>query len=796
MHGPQLSPPPPPPLPPPLPPPQQQPQQHSQLEQQLQQDVVMQDLPKNDSQDGVGSAEDAGTVTNLNGDVVMEDANAETVTNGAPTPVAETTSAAPATTMLAYSAKLPIGKHRVPGTTPPVPIGHEPIPRAIQQSPTLTDAPWDPFPDFVSWRFTFFCMVEAALSDCEIDALINLINLIAAIVIVNKFGNLNMFPDRLLVKLPKGIVQRKLVKKSAFYRKFKCSVLTDSDGNKYNFITLSVVPSLLRGSRCGVTLDWLGNKFPNLLRGLTKAMAKHVLLDIDNRDANAALRPKDLTDAASRVSQVCGFQCTEIHCTSDLDRQPIVEILKARVTESHGRLVNDFFVARCGNQGGLNIMEPILFLDFAVKGFDNRFQVAIGRWFSRFKPNSNTMLARDAITHLIQVRCKDGLAVVPVPAIVSPVHLVPMFLKHLVNGKPKKKPRPSTANVLVSVSGPKRIFELPTDAAKLPAAMTWLATLVAGNGAPNWLRALVLAQHVVQGRMLANNYVPRLLAPRASMTVAVTPTKLALTLHDARTPGLVIRRGAGNKITLTLTHAYVNHAASLDLVFRYSPETPYALIHKKLDGRNARVKAFYVALWATEVVAGEARKCTSSHVVNCNSIARFCKVVQNDAEQFVDCGWDQLTAPLDYAIVAGWQAVVQPLFLGLIDRDLLKLVHLSNSFKVLVPGLLVYAGDKIETQAKVISMTNTPTAKKITVKDTLARDGTALVKVTLAFFVRGAFNNYHRTFNNVDKEPISLTVRRPQDCAVLESKEYISFDAASPVPIAVGSTLMFRLGLH
>ncbi|KAI9152594.1 hypothetical protein H9P43_009386 [Blastocladiella emersonii ATCC 22665] len=432
--------PPPPPLPPPLPPPQQQPQQHSQLEQQLQQDVVMQDSPENDSQDGVGSAEDAGTVTNLNGDVVMEDANAETVTNGAPAPVAETTSAAPATTVLAYGAKLPIGKHRVPGTTPPVPIGHEPIPRAVQQSPTLTDAPWDPFPDFVSWRFTFFCMVEAALSDREIDALINLINLIAAIVIVNKFGNLNMFPDRLLVKLPKGIVQRELVKKSAFYREFKCSVLTDSDGNKYNFITLSVVPSLLRGSRRGVTLDWLGNKFPNLLRGLTKAMAKHVLLDIDNRDANAALRPKDLTDAAGRVSQVRGFQCMEIHRTSDLDRQPIVEILKARVTESHGRLVNDFFVARRGNQGGLNIMEPILFLDFAVKGFDDRFQVAVGRWFSRFKPNSNTMLARDAITHLIRVRREDALAVVPVPAIVGPVHLVPTFLKHLVNGKPKKKP--------------------------------------------------------------------------------------------------------------------------------------------------------------------------------------------------------------------------------------------------------------------------------------------------------------------------------------------------------------------
>ncbi|KAI9156014.1 fatty acid synthase alpha subunit Lsd1 [Blastocladiella emersonii ATCC 22665] len=226
------------------------------------------------------------------------------------------------------------------------------------------------------------------------------------------------------------------------------------------------------------------------------------------------------------------------------------------------------------------------------------------------------------------------------------------------------------------------------------------ATLVAGNGALDWLRALVLAQNVVQGHMLADNCVPRLLAPRAGTSVTVTPTKLALMLHDGRTPRLVIRRGAGDEITMTLTHAYDGHAASLDLVFWYSPEPPYALVHEKLDGRNARVKALYAALSTTEVVKGKTRKCTSSHVVDRDSITQFCKVVQNDAEQFVDRGQDRLAAPLDYAIVAGWQAVMQPLFSGLIDGDPLKLVHLSNSFKVLVPGSLVYAGDKIETRAK------------------------------------------------------------------------------------------------
>ncbi|KAI9183101.1 hypothetical protein H9P43_004018 [Blastocladiella emersonii ATCC 22665] len=185
-------------------------------------------------------------------------------------------------------------------------------------------------------------------------------------------------------------------------------------------------------------------------------------------------------------------------------------------------------------------------------------------------------------------------------------------------------------------------------------------------------------------------------------------------------------------------------------------ESPCALIREKLDGRNAYVKAFYAALWVTEVVKGEPRKCKSVQIVERDSISRFCKVVQNDAEQFVR-GQDRLAAPLDYAIVAGWQAVVQPTFSGFMD-----------------------GGEKIETQAEFISTTNTPTDKKIPVQCTLARDGIVLVEAMLIFFARSAFDNYHSIFNNVDEEPISVTVRRPQDLAVLEFKEDNSFDAASP----------------
>ncbi|KAI9223673.1 hypothetical protein BC828DRAFT_410490 [Blastocladiella britannica] len=356
----------------------------------------------------------------------------------------------------------------------------------------------------------------------------------------------------------------------------------------------------------------------------------------------------------------------------------------------------------------------------------------------------------------------------------------------------------SLDNILVSVSGPKRVYELAAAADKLPELGNWVGVLAAH--APAWLKALLSSKHIVQGRMLAENFVPRLLTPRANAMVTITADSLLLQYPNSTVAGLKIQRDAkdSNKITVTLAHEYDEQHASLNLYLTYSPSTPFALIREDLTGRNDRVKAFYASLWDVKVLQGEIRSFKSKHTVDRASIARFCKVVGNDAEPFVEKGQERLAAPLDYAIVAGWQAVVQPLFSGLVDGDLLKLVHLSNNFKVLSPGSLVYAGDAIETTAEVVSMTNSPTGKRIAVRGTLTRasDGVALVEVTSAFFVRGSFDDFHRTFDNVAEEPIQLTLRRAQDLAVLESKDYIKFSAESPIPVAVGSTLVFRLQSH
>ena len=68
--------------------------------------------------------------------------------------------------------------------------------------------------------------------------------------------------------------------------------------------------------------------------------------------------------------------------------------------------------------------------------------------------------------------------------------------------------------------------------------------------------------------------------------------------------------------------------------------------------------------------------------ISANDVEAFCTVVGNQQEKFKTVRTDEVKAPMDYAIVTGWQAIMKAIFPSAIDGDLLKLVHLSNGFKI------------------------------------------------------------------------------------------------------------------
>jgi fatty acid synthase subunit alpha, fungi type len=127
-----------------------------------------------------------------------------------------------------------------------------------------------------------------------------------------------------------------------------------------------------------------------------------------------------------------------------------------------------------------------------------------------------------------------------------------------------------------------------------------------------------------------------------------------------------------------------------------------------------------------------------------------------------------------------------------IDGDLLKLVHLSNGFRMLDGAKPLQVGDVCNAEARIASVTNTDAGKIVKVKGHIYRAGQPVIEVVSAFLYRGRFTDYENTFETTE-EPDYL-VDLPDDAAVgvLKSKEWFEWDDES-MPLNAGTALVFRV---
>jgi enoyl reductase-like protein len=205
----------------------------------------------------------------------------------------------------------------------------------------------------------------------------------------------------------------------------------------------------------------------------------------------------------------------------------------------------------------------------------------------------------------------------------------------------------------------------------IPDASTWLETLAGPE--LNWLRALLTSRTIVQGKSYIDNPIRRLLVPRPSQRVVVQhahsyPTAIAFYgaarnhgQHKADIKAVDIRYDSSTKlIYLTVYEERRNVAVPLRLQFRYVPSMPFAAIHEIAENRNTRIKEFYWKLWygdeASLPALGLRDVFTGPEVtIDEDAVQTFCSVVGNRAEAFKTARNEVIEAPVDFAIVTGWQ---------------------------------------------------------------------------------------------------------------------------------------------
>ncbi|KAJ5219767.1 Fatty acid synthase subunit beta [Penicillium chermesinum] len=348
-------------------------------------------------------------------------------------------------------------------------------------------------------------------------------------------------------------------------------------------------------------------------------------------------------------------------------------------------------------------------------------------------------------------------------------------------------------------------FRLSSSSADLPDLDRWLR-LLAGDKY-SWRHALFQTEVFVQGHRFQTNPLKRIVAPTAGLFVEIAnPNDTAKTVVSVREPyqsGKLVKTveaklNEKNQICLTLFEGRTAEGGVVPLtfLFTYHPETGYAPIREVMGDRNDRIKEFYYRIWfgnkdvpfdtpTTAIFNGGQSTITSQ------AVADFVHAVGNTGEAFVDRPGKEVFAPMDFAIVAGWKAITKPIFPRTIDGDLLKLVHLSNGFKMVPGAQPLKVGDVLDTTAQINAVINQDSGKMVEVCGTIKRDGKEIMHVTSQFLYRGVYTDFENTFQRKEEVPIQVHLATSRDVAILRSKEWFRVD--EPDLELLGQTLTFRL---
>ncbi|POS73465.1 chain elongation-2 [Diaporthe helianthi] len=362
--------------------------------------------------------------------------------------------------------------------------------------------------------------------------------------------------------------------------------------------------------------------------------------------------------------------------------------------------------------------------------------------------------------------------------------------------------------VTVSYDNNKNIYRVSNSpTAVLPSIEDWLALLAGPKR--SWRHALLLSEVVVQGQKYQTNPMKRIFAPTRGLYVEIlypnTPEKTTIVVreqprHNQYVNVIEVKMEANNKIVVNMVKdtTALGKPVSLPLEFIYHPEAGYAPIHEVMEGRNDRIKEFYWRAWFGDekldldaLVTG--RFDGGKATVTSEAINDFAHAVGNHGEAFIDRPGKIMYAPMDFAIVVGWKAITKPIFPRTIDGDLLKLVHLSNEFRMLPGAEPLKKGDQLTTTARVNAVINQESGKMVEVCGTIERDGEDVMEVTSQFLYRGNYTDFENTFQRKTETPMQMHLATAKDVAVLKSKEWFQVDDKALNMDLLGKVLTFRL---
>ena len=341
--------------------------------------------------------------------------------------------------------------------------------------------------------------------------------------------------------------------------------------------------------------------------------------------------------------------------------------------------------------------------------------------------------------------------------------------------------------------------------AKLPTTDSWLNLLAGDSG--TWRHALFRSNKIVQRSALVSNPVRRMFTPTHGMSVdialAADPNAVRVTMNDRDSPcaAVDVKIGDDHRIIVSLISAETaeGRPVPLDFIFDYRPDTTHALIHEVMDGRNERINAFYNRIWlgndnnskAPEtgmVSQGGAQRTVIDNMM----IKQFAQAIGSAGEDYIERLNKAVLAPMDFAIVAGWKSIVKALLT--VDGDLLRLVHLSNKYRLLPGAKLFKPGDEVCSSAVITAILIQDSGKLVEITCTLTQGGVPVQEIVSQFLYRGSYTDFSQTFEARSVPAMELSLESASQVELLTSKQwFVQKGIAGRHAVILGAKLTFDL---
>ncbi|KAL3656948.1 hypothetical protein V7S43_018153 [Phytophthora oleae] len=240
------------------------------------------------------------------------------------------------------------------------------------------------------------------------------------------------------------------------------------------------------------------------------------------------------------------------------------------------------------------------------------------------------------------------------------------------------------------------------------------------------------------------------------------------------------------------------------MAFQYRPALSCS-IHAEGSGFIDKVKAFYARFWvAIDGKEEESCKAACAESVKSSFRADFLITKEDIAAYRValNLSVDKVGAPADFSTVVSWCPLIQLVLTKEVKGNLLNLVHLKHSYKLLSSrkaSATFLPGDDIVSTLNIVSMRIIDSGKVVhavafishkTVNAQMAEVPEPLVELHSEFLIRGAFDDFESTFS-IDKSTDTFVPCHQEDVEILKSRSWLTL--AGDDSVSIGDHLSFEL---